>query len=31
MTFEELKKWEVKDPDFRQQLSKDEDRFMQNG
>ncbi|MCG8786395.1 hypothetical protein G1K52_11560 [Tenacibaculum finnmarkense] len=25
---EELKKWEVKDPDFRQQLSKDEDRFV---
>ena len=27
---EEVKKWEVKDPDFRQQLSNDENRFVAN-
>jgi hypothetical protein len=27
---DDLKKWEVKDPDFRQQLSNDEDRFVAN-
>ena len=26
----ELKKWEIKDPDFRQQISTDEDRFVTN-